>query len=575
MKDLVELAGVAHAFLDRRKSLQDLISEAQLLREIIERRSGFKIEEEMASGETRLKSGLAISPTAAAMCLREPYRTTAFIRGLGDAIHDALLPDRPVRVLYAGCGPYALLALPLMTVFSKEQAVFTLLDIHGQCLEEAMDLIGSLGLSDHVEKSILTDAVHHEIPRDEIPDVIVTETMSVTLHNEPLVSIARNLMRQAPDACLVPQSVWVDACLLDCAREHGDQQECIFLGKVFELDKASIQRWSDIEEDRLPAGTIRLPCRIEARYRPYLLTRITVYGDTCLRDHESSLTLPKPFPGKFFGGEELRFHYRLGSDPELQYEIHAEGGLDANSGPRSLFRRVRPLAGKTGWLRLPFSFDIGRLQEEVGKIRDAEWIAHANTSAYEAEWRCAPLRSVEGRTDHILSLPGMHYEDTALLRRCPYVREVLEAFECEKTSVRLMELGPGSHINPHRDKGTSFEEGVIRLHIPIFTEPEAIFIIEGEEVHFSAGEAWYLNAGCTHSAHNGSNRPRIHLMLDCIVNPWIEAIFSDAGFVPGQKPKYGDPSIHDENVEAVIANLMTMGDAGKRLAAKLAAIART
>ncbi|HQT25929.1 MAG TPA: hypothetical protein PLK99_04945, partial [Burkholderiales bacterium] len=140
MTDLTELSRIAHAFLDRGKSLQELIPEAQSLREILEKRAGLRLGGPIDAGESRLDSGLAVSPTAAAMCLREPYRTTAFIRGLGAAIRDAMLPDRPVRVLYAGCGPYALLALPLMTVFSKEQAVFTLLDIHEQCLNEAKDL---------------------------------------------------------------------------------------------------------------------------------------------------------------------------------------------------------------------------------------------------------------------------------------------------------------------------------------------------------------------------------------------------------------------------------------------------
>nr|HQT25981.1 aspartyl/asparaginyl beta-hydroxylase domain-containing protein [Burkholderiales bacterium] len=475
------------------------------------------------------------------------------------------------------------LALPLMTVFPKERAVFTLLDIHEKCLEEAMDLIGSLGLSRHVAKCIRTDAVHYEIPAEEIPDVIVSETMSVTLHNEPQVSIARNLVKQAPNACMVPQSVTVEACLLNGSREHvpaadGNASEMpkrdrICLGKLFELDKANVRSWAGIEDDRLPAGSVKLPFPLESRYHPYLLTRITVYGDTCLQDYETSLTLPKPLRGQFNGGEELHFHYRLGSNPELQYEIRADDGQKGHSGMPSLFRRTQPAAPKTRYLRLPFSFDVVRLKDDVSKIHDGEWIVHANDAAYDMEWRCAPLRSVEGRADHILSLPGMRYEDTALLSRCQYIREVIDAFECEKTSVRLMALAPGSRINPHRDSGTSFEEGLARLHIPIVTAPEALFTIEGEEVHFPAGRAWYLNACCLHGVHNGSRQPRIHLMLDCVVNPWLEAIFLNAGFESGAKPKYEDASINDENVGAIIASLMDMdGETGKKLSGKLAAI---
>lgn len=589
--DLAELVRIAQAFLDPDRQLQDLLAEAQSLRDMLENRTGFQLNPEggIGAGETRLDSGLAISPTTAAMCARELLRTSTFIRGLGAAIQDSLGADRPVRVLYAGCGPYALLALPLMTLFSREQAVFTLLDIHRQCLDDAMKLVASLGLSDRVKKSICTDAARYEIPTDEIPDVIVSETMSVTLHNEPQVAIARNLLAQAPYARMVPQSVSVEACVLDQAKEHlflsadhtgeipESQRDRVYLGKIFELDAAGIRSWAGITADRLPAGRITLPAPLEDRYRPHLLTRITVYGDTRLQDYETSLTLPKPLPGKFHGGEEVQFHYQLGNDPELRYEILApqdgRPNRSAHSGAHSLFRRRQPAAAKTRYLRLPFTFDVVRLNADLAQIRETEWIAHANTDAYDKEWRCAPLRSVDGRSDHILSLPDMRYEDTALLARCPYFRKVIDTFECEITSARLMAMGAGCHIKPHRDAGTSFGDGVARLHIPIATTPEVLFSIEGEEIHFSAGHAWYLNANCLHGVHNGSPLPRIHLMLDCIVNPWLEQVFMEAGFEPEDKPKYGDPAINDDNVGAIIAKLMAMDNgAGKLLADKLAAL---
>lgn len=357
--DLNELERIAHAFLDPQKRLHDLIHYAQSLRDVLESRTGFRTDPEggIGAGETRLDSGLAISPTTAAMCVRELLRTPAFIRGLGMAIREALHPDRPVRVLYAGCGPYALLALPLMTAFSRDQVVFTLLDIHEQCLVDAMELIDSLGLADHVSECICADAARYTIPADKIPDVIVSETMSVTLHNEPQVSIARNLLQQAPDARMVPQSVGVAACLLDSAKEFtfmpaghtGEipepRRDRIYLGKLFELDAAAIRSWAGNTSDRLPAGKITLPAVLDARYHPHLLTRITVYGDTCLQDYETSLTQPKPLPGKFHGGEALQFHYQLGNDPELQYTIST---CKAHSGVHSLFRRQQKLA-ETGY----------------------------------------------------------------------------------------------------------------------------------------------------------------------------------------------------------------------------------
>lgn len=334
---LDELTRITRAILDPDRKLMDLIPAAAALRDLFERRTDFRVDDgrDVGAGQTRLDSGLAISPTLAAMCIREPFRTLAFIRGLNEAIGDALRPDRPVRVLYAGCGPYALLALPLMTLRSPEEARFTLLDTHQECLDRAMALIDSFGLAGHLDGGLCADAARYRVPPDRKPDVIVSETMAVCLHNEPQVAIARNLLAQVPDARMVPQSVSVEACLLNWSREHilmpadyvGDfpepDRDRIMLGKVFELDAANILGWEGIEGDRLPAGRVRIPSRPASHYRPQLLTRIAVYGETRLQDYDCSLTVPQQLPGrpKFAGGEALQFHYQLGAHPELGYEV--------------------------------------------------------------------------------------------------------------------------------------------------------------------------------------------------------------------------------------------------------------
>lgn len=332
-----ELKTITGEILESDKKLIDLIPQAQALREFFEGITHFSIDplRDIATGQTRLDSGLAISPTLAAMCVREAFRTIAFIRGLAEAIEDTLRPDRPVRVLYAGCGPYALLAVPLMTVFSPEQVRFTLLDIHQESVDSVLHLIETLGFSSHIECAICADATRYEIPVSNRPDVIVSETMAVCLHNEPQVSIARQLLTQAPEARLVPQSISVGVCMLDWSKEHvlmpadhvgeipAPKRDRIHLGRIFELDAAGIHGWKSIDGDRLPAGLVRIPDSLDNRYRPYLMTRIAVYGKNRLQDYDSSLTIPQPLAGRptFTGGEALQFHYRLGANPELKYEV--------------------------------------------------------------------------------------------------------------------------------------------------------------------------------------------------------------------------------------------------------------
>lgn len=335
-QDIESLNRIAQDILDPGKTIVDLIPQIGDLRALLERHTLLKLTTEinLVEGRTMLDSGMAVSPLMAAFCAREVLRSAAFIKGAGAAVQDAAHEDCPVRVLYAGCGPFALLALPLMAAFSAQQVVFTLIDIHPESLRCAQHLVDVFGFSGHVLEYVCADATRYQIPSDLIPDVIVSETMNVCLGKEPQVSIARHLLAQAPDALMVPQAVSVEACLLDQKKEHAPidltqpekfvepVRDRIYLGKIFELNAENIRQWADITEDRLPAGSITIPTPLPQHYQLRLLTRIVVYGQTCLQDYDSSLNLPQALPGKpaIAGGEVLQFHYQLGVHPGLCYE---------------------------------------------------------------------------------------------------------------------------------------------------------------------------------------------------------------------------------------------------------------
>ena len=101
------------------------------------------------------------------------------------------------------------------------------------------------------------------------------------------------------------------------------KRDRIHLGKIFELDAANIRSWQGIDDDHLPAGRVRIPESLDSRYRPYLMTRIEVFGESRLQDYDSSLTIPQPLYGRpvFSGGERLQFYYKLGANPGLGYEV--------------------------------------------------------------------------------------------------------------------------------------------------------------------------------------------------------------------------------------------------------------
>jgi mannose-6-phosphate isomerase-like protein (cupin superfamily) len=171
---------------------------------------------------------------------------------------------------------------------------------------------------------------------------------------------------------------------------------------------------------------------------------------------------------------------------------------------------------------MPFRFDAAALLADAHAIDESFWERHFNTGTYHGDWSGVALRSNGGR---MKLYPDPHaaegFADTPLLARCPSVRRVLESFACEYTAVRFLRLAPGARILEHRDYGLTFDEGEARMHVCVRTNERVEFLLDSRPVVMAEGECWYLDVNRPHSAANLGETPRIHLVVDCIVNAWL------------------------------------------------------
>ncbi len=176
--------------------------------------------------------------------------------------------------------------------------------------------------------------------------------------------------------------------------------------------------------------------------------------------------------------------------------------------------------------QFPFRFDPTRLKADLERIAPDEWVPHFNTNIYEGEWSGVALRSVAGHALQLYPDPTAtgSFTDTELLARCPYYQEVLATFHCPLTSVRLLRLKARSSIREHRDYKLGLEDGEMRIHIPIVTNPAVAFFVNGERVPMQEGETWYVNVNLLHRVDNASDTDRIHLVVDCVVNDWLTSL---------------------------------------------------
>jgi hypothetical protein len=72
--------------------------------------------------------------------------------------------------------------------------------------------------------------------------------------------------------------------------------------------------------------------------------------------------------------------------------------------------------------------------------------------------------------------------------------------------VRILKLDSRASLSYHRDPEP-------RLHVPIITGPGALMIVEKQAYHMKAdGGVYYVDTTKYHTALNGSNQPRVHLV---------------------------------------------------------------
>ena len=301
------------------------------------------------AGDSFLADGVAIAPQAAAHCARDYRRTVVFIRGVSAALEQSKqrFPGETLHIVYAGCGPYATLLLPLLARYAPTELDVCLLDIHQDSLDSVKKLLGHFGLERHSVETVQGDACTYVHSRP--PHLIITETMQKSLEQEPQLAITAQLAPQLRDGGIfIPGKIEVRMCLacLDrprfgdtgssvgaVSRRSTDQHElCKVLTLTPELAAPLLQS-ATFRNNRakweLQPVIVEIPS-LESlgSLRAALFTCIQVFGQHRLEDYDAEITLPLRCTdmSPLVAGERWEISYQLGGYPRFDIRRATECG---------------------------------------------------------------------------------------------------------------------------------------------------------------------------------------------------------------------------------------------------------
>lgn len=180
---------------------------------------------------------------------------------------------------------------------------------------------------------------------------------------------------------------------------------------------------------------------------------------------------------------------------------------------------MQPNPRKTNSVRRLGAVDIARLREAVLAIPDAVWDRENATKpnrfgALDATSHII-FRFVSNFTD------WRNSDDKPLWTEWrPIVEPVLKAATADYGYARsdfprvmLAKMQPGGVIHPHRDANPA-AKWPHKIHVPILTNDDVIFFVDGASYHFAVGEAVEVNNMGLHAVENRGDTDRIHLIFE-------------------------------------------------------------
>lgn len=173
-------------------------------------------------------------------------------------------------------------------------------------------------------------------------------------------------------------------------------------------------------------------------------------------------------------------------------------------------------------LKLPLRFDPEPLQADLARIPEEWWARHLGPY-HDGNWEAVALWAPGGSRSEQRSR-GAAFSTTDALSQSPGFQKVIDAMPGTRSRIRLMRLRPGGAIFRHSDPMEDIDPNLVRLHLPIVTNPEVDFRVDDRRIVMLPGEVWHVDVRFPHEVYNRGANMRVHLVMDLLRSPELDAL---------------------------------------------------
>ena len=201
---------------------------------------------------------------------------------------------------------------------------------------------------------------------------------------------------------------------------------------------------------------------------------------------------------------------------------------------------------KKSFLRFDVDIDTIKLKKEFNTIPNKEW-----ATSYWGNIHCSIgmllLRGGDLGTSEDFFSDKVY--DTPLLESMPYIKKLISTegpfgdvcyafiFKTEANGVTLR----------HRDIMPEWKD-LYRVHVPIYTNPNAYLISNEYSQHYTTGYAWTFDNQADHGVVNG-NEERVHLIFDVKYTEKMKLLIDSSDFFKGEIIEKNNKAITNKTKE--------------------------